>query len=368
MGCDWVGEVNEVKRHADCCPRRPWRCQYCAFTSLFDFGELHMEECTKYPVPCPNKCAIGSVARCDIQKHLCECPLELVACEFSDVGCNLKIARQDIDQHMKENQQQHMLLITYLNLDLTKEAVMGKDRQIAEKDRQLSEKDSQLIEKDLLLIRKLAEKDREITMKDKSIAEHEGRISQLQKALEKSQEGQIVRRDDIIAKMEKQLSELQETIEKLQNGVMKSTNHILSLTSHDFALDDFSECQWDGPNGDWFSEPFYTHPDGYELVLNVETKQDDAFMRVYLKLYKSDRRCHWPVTFTVALQLLNRADKFNHYLRWFECTFKRNPGAFKFSDPWKFIRFTNLHKKDRTTQYIDDDSLQFRLWIKINNY
>ena len=380
MGCEWVGEVGEAKRHADHCSKRPWRCQYCEFTSLIDFGEHHIKECIKYPVPCPNNCAVGSVARCDIKKHLLECPLELVTCEFSEVGCNLKIARQELGQHMMENQQQHMLLVAFLNLNLTKEAVMGKDHQIAEKehqlaikDRQLSEKEHQLHEKDLLFAIKLAEKDaqlaekdREIAMKDKSIADYERRLSQLQHSLEKSRHDQIFRRDDVIAKMEKKMTKLRETVENMQDNFMKSTSHILRLTSHEFTLDDFSECQ-DGPNGDWFSEPFYTHPNGYKMELKVETKKIDAHMRVFLRLYRSDQ-LQWPVTFTVALQLLNRADKFNHYLRWFECTFERNPHIRTLSEPWKFIRFTKLLKDDETTQYIgDDDSLKFRLWIKINN-
>ena len=112
-----------VDQYAAACPKRPWQCQYCEFASTNDLQKEHVEQCTKYPIPCPNKCEVGTVPRCDVEKHRTECALEPVACEFTDIGCSVKVARRDLKIHMEESQQQHLLSATLLNLKLTKETI-----------------------------------------------------------------------------------------------------------------------------------------------------------------------------------------------------------------------------------------------------
>ena len=149
-GCEWTGEVGRLKEHIRTYPKRRWMCQYCDLIATFDVGKQHEERCLKYPVPCPNKCEIGSVSRV-VEKHHTECLLELVACEFADVGCSVKVARRDLQKHMKENQQQHLLSATLLNLKLTREAIAERDRQLAEMKCQIDEKNHQLADKDVQL-------------------------------------------------------------------------------------------------------------------------------------------------------------------------------------------------------------------------
>ena len=112
-----------------------------------------MEECTNYPVPCPNKCEIPVVSRTlplssdcgqpqtqicmiprsDIEKNCAECPLEIVAYEFADIGCKVRTTCQELKCHndIEESQQEHLLSATLLNLRLTRETIAEKDRQIA---------------------------------------------------------------------------------------------------------------------------------------------------------------------------------------------------------------------------------------------
>ena len=72
------------------CPRRKVNCQYCHDTGEHQFIEgQHKEECPKLPLPCPNKCEVGSVPREDIMKHREECPLEVINCS-NDCGEKLK--------------------------------------------------------------------------------------------------------------------------------------------------------------------------------------------------------------------------------------------------------------------------------------
>ena len=158
-GCEWVGEAGGLRQHVDSCPKCPWKCQYCEFASTCDAQVNHEEICMYYPTPCSNKCEVGTVPRCDVEDHRKKCPLEIVSCEFADVGCSVKIARRDLKKHMEESQQQHLLSATLLNLKLTRENIAEKDHQ---KDHQLAEKDRQLIEM-------IAEKDHQLAEKDRVI-------------------------------------------------------------------------------------------------------------------------------------------------------------------------------------------------------
>ena len=104
-GCEWTGELGDLNNHSTYCPKRPWKCQYCGLESTFDVvTNKHTPNCDQYPLPCPNECEIGTVPRCDAEKHLLVCPLQLVECEF---GCDAKVVRRDLDRHATENARQH---------------------------------------------------------------------------------------------------------------------------------------------------------------------------------------------------------------------------------------------------------------------
>ena len=88
-------------------------------------------------IACPNNCEVEKFSLSDMDKHLAECTLELVTCEFADAGCSVKLARRDLKHHMEEKQQEHIISATLMNLKLTKESIAEKDKQLVEKDRQL---------------------------------------------------------------------------------------------------------------------------------------------------------------------------------------------------------------------------------------
>ena len=133
-GCVWVGELGDLNQHSTSCPNRPWKCQHCNFETTNEVGTNdHTPNCTKYPEPCPNRCEIGTVPRCDVEKHLLVCPLQLVECEFAHAGCDVKVPRGDLAKHMIENAQHHLMNTTLLNLRLTREL----HQKMEEKDQQI---------------------------------------------------------------------------------------------------------------------------------------------------------------------------------------------------------------------------------------
>ena len=161
-GCEWQGELNNINNHLgnsngcqfeqvkcsnECgkmiqrqyltshvetvCPRRKVNCQYCHDTGEHQFIEgQHKEECPKLPLPCPNKCEVGSVPREDMEAHRKECPLEMIQCEYYSVGCKrVKLARKDQEKHDNENMKEH-LMMTKSKLTDTKAQLAVASKQI----------------------------------------------------------------------------------------------------------------------------------------------------------------------------------------------------------------------------------------------
>ena len=382
-GCEWVGEAGVLSQHILTCPKRPWSCRYCEFTSTSDAKKNHAEQCTKYPVPCPNECEIGTVPRCHVEQHRTECPLESVACGFVEVGCSVKIARRDLKQHMEESQQQHLLSATLLNLKLTKATIAElnrqlnkKDRKLDEKDRKLDEKDRKLDEKDRKLDemgRKLDEKDHQLDDKDRQLVQKDGLLLEKDESIaakdkviaekDKAFALMVAEKDKVIAEKENRLLQLDTEFKQGWQEFMGSSrialDVLLSLkVSGEFVLENFSFIQHIGSYGDWFSNPF--NVDGYSLKLNVETKQKEENMMV--RLYPEVGHFPSSISMTVValIQLLNQLGDNYHYSKKIAIEIKSGK---QYSDPYSFIPFHELYRRDQTVRYLKDDSIKLRMWI-----
>ena len=125
-GCDWIGELGHVDTHLDKCEitcskcqeqihntamsthtssECPCYCQYCDTTAGREvISAQHKEKCHNYLLPCPNKCGLGSIPRCDMDEHRQVCPLE---CPQSGV----ELARKDQEVHNKNNKLEHSQLV-----------------------------------------------------------------------------------------------------------------------------------------------------------------------------------------------------------------------------------------------------------------
>ena len=189
-GCDWVGSLGDLDSHVsvangDCqfvsvncsnncgetvqrkllathlandCLKRPYSCKYCQLKSTYEeIRDKHTPVCTKYPVPCPNKCQTDSLERGQLQQHIRECPLQEIDCELKELGCNVKVPRKDIPKHMEESSQSHFRLMTTHVLK-TNEQVRSLQQQQATTLKKLTDTEDKL----LTIQRQLEEKDREI--------------------------------------------------------------------------------------------------------------------------------------------------------------------------------------------------------------
>ena len=87
-------------------------CQYCHDAGEHQFiAGQHKEECLKLPLPCPNKCEVGSVPREDMEAHRKEFPLEMIKFEYHSVGCKrARLVRKDQENHNKQKMEEHLTM------------------------------------------------------------------------------------------------------------------------------------------------------------------------------------------------------------------------------------------------------------------
>ncbi len=172
-GCSWTGELRELDPHtdtgtgdcqfvdvtcpnkcgetrqrrfmgshlSDTCLKRPFTCKYCNFNSTYEVVCKHYDQCTKFPLPCPNKCEVESVERGKMKEHLSECPHQLVDCELAHAGCSKKIQQNNLKKHMKDSVQQHLLYVFTASQSRMKELENRVEEVRREKDQQLKDKD-----------------------------------------------------------------------------------------------------------------------------------------------------------------------------------------------------------------------------------
>ena len=334
-GCEWVGELGNSDQHSNSCPKRPWQCKHCDFEGIYDVGTSdHLPNCTKYPEPCPNRCDIGTVPRYDMGKHLTQCPLQLVECEFAQAGCQVRLPRRVLARHVEEEGQRHLLSMSLLNLGLTRELhqkMAEKDQQIAELQEQLQQQSSKL-EKQFQEIKDLQKQCKqtdeqlelgfsgirgEIQKLDvdlrQKIQQQAKQIAGVHEQLQQKLTGQRMETEKQITgvheqlqqkltgqqmETEKQITGVHEQLEQKLTGLqtlLQNENEMLRKTLqqqvqeqgkqiHDSlcvlrgfsppfktTLTKFSVHRAGGVHGRWKSDPFYSHTGGYKFLLGVDT-------------------------------------------------------------------------------------------------
>ena len=100
--------TNHVETECLC---REVECQYCQLPGEYQFIEgKHEEECPRLPINCPNECEAGSIPREDMEGHRLKCPLEVIECEYYNIGCRDIMPRKDQCKHGKEKMEEHLYL------------------------------------------------------------------------------------------------------------------------------------------------------------------------------------------------------------------------------------------------------------------
>ena len=168
-GCEWKNELDNLETHmkncgyveVECsnnckirlmrnelaehllseCLLRKYRCVHCHLMGTYHAitGDCppdnkrcpahpgHYESCPELKLAC-SKCGERNIKRKDMTKHRSQCPMESVECQFKEAGCDMKLLRNELDDHMTQSTQQHLVLMMKAFQELKKECNEYKQR------------------------------------------------------------------------------------------------------------------------------------------------------------------------------------------------------------------------------------------------
>ena len=316
-GCRWQGKLKNIDKHIytkgckfeevkcsnECgkmiwrkyltrhvkteCLRREVNCQYCHDTGEYQFIEgQHKEECPKLPLPCPNNCEGGIVPREDMEAHRKECPLEIVPCEYYSVGCKrVKLARKDQENHNKDNMKEHLMS----NHELTE----TKNQLAVE----LTDTKSQLA--------KLTDAKAQLAAELKDTKDQLYTVLQLTAGLTA-----ILKNAQLVPNT----AASHVNIINSMAEIFKFGNQTCPVT---IKMSEYSIKRKDAI--EWFSDPFYTHNNGYKMCLRVDAAGHGdgtgTHLSVYMYLMKgpNDDELTWPLREVFEIKLLNQISCSEHH-------------------------------------------------------
>ena len=98
----------QMPQHQTECTKRPFSCYHCHnYESNYDdVIHNHWPVCGSFLITCPNECGVELPRQKMNIEH--ECPLEIIKCDFHDVGCTVKLPRGNMPEHLETNRVQHL--------------------------------------------------------------------------------------------------------------------------------------------------------------------------------------------------------------------------------------------------------------------
>ena len=355
-GCTWTGEVKYAKGHLDnncqfvdmSCPSGcgmtlkrqcveshlakdcPCHCQYCDFTGHeMEIATRHKKRCAQYPLPCPNNCELGVVPTARMADHKKVCPLEIVSCEYSEMGCDVRLLRRDIEKHNTTETAHHLKLMNQAFLKMNKDITKAKSVQEVQR--------------------------KELTdLCDRRICSISTQIDRIKYAQMKRDEDKEEFQEQIMDAQSKQ-GNLQEELSFSVNlfailyvvlfvalilyavwstvVLFQSSNQLWRISLRessclDMCTDGVAPVIVKMPNfteiksnkEKWYSSPFLAFHSGYQMRLRVSILDDSSSLLLTLQLLKGpyddelNERHYFPLKMLASVELLNQAQDSYHYL------------------------------------------------------
>ena len=266
-GCDWVGELQSLDDHLTTCGYTLLRCPNECMENNEEVRMLRRDLDQHLKNKCPNRqyqcphCEDTGRYRDITTTHLDTCP-QLKTC--SNNGCNVKVSQKyfNILDHWSECQFEKVPC---------KYASIGCKEEPLRKDLERHENDTTL----------------HLPLAIETVCKQQEEIEELREEVKAVKEEQKI---DVIG----------DTVDSCVFKFPEFDQHY----HHD---------------KEWYSPPFYTHPGGYKMCINVEANGDDDGRDTYVSVYaylmkgKNDDNLPWPFTGEVTITLLNQLEDENHH-------------------------------------------------------
>ena len=155
--------------------------------------------------------------------------------------------------------------------------------------------------------------------------------------------------------------------------------HTATQSVCEFTLTEFTKRKQF--NNEYYSQPFYSHPNGYKLSLEVNANGSGNGKGTHISIYASlmkgdyDNNLQWPFEGDIVIELLNWRENNNHYCGDTIDLNKHNDSdgsitsrvtegeyARKVKGILRFISHSSLlYNPDTNTEYLQDDCLRLRV-------
>ena len=333
-GCEWVGELSKLNEHLNSNPLQDTRMEGCSFIPIectFCKGEFQRQfvseheytECPKRPSTCEFCNEYESTFEDVTMNHASICPSRLVDCPNE---CGEAVQRKELDAHLSNTCPLEVI-----------SCYAGCEERLPRRDM--------------------------ATHINENLASHLTL--------------QAVKHHQQSEKLESKIQELERENLKLKQELDILRSEHLSLHAHlqivplYLTMGKFSTKLVD--EEEWTSHPFYTHPRGYKMCLNVDPYGvnigEGTHISVFLKLMRGpfDNHLSWPFRGSITVMLLDQSNggddhraktiNFNESTPE-ECTRRVAQGE-KCNEGWGFSRFI-AHRK-LYTKYLKRDTLHFKV-------
>ena len=321
--CHKYFQRRHVHAHeSESCPQRPFSCDYCEdYGSVYeDVVNNHWPVCKWYPVPCPNECGVNP-ERQNVETHVnTVCPLTVVNCDFHYAGCEVQLVRKDMPTHLAESLATHISLLTTQTQTL---AGKGGQDSLLRSLTLLALHNQQLTQLTIQLKESLEESQRKIQELEREKQAQATVTAELLKCSEASKREietlKLKVNKDVLAEKRQQKKSLEEKLQELEQKRLTGKHEIeaLKLKVNENLEQEVAELrrQQDEDRASlvtlqrcigvlppvrltmtnyekrkkssdqWYSPPFYTHPQGYKMCLRVYVNGSGGHKGTHVSLY-----------------------------------------------------------------------------------
>lgn len=111
-GCTTKLFREQMANHKEICVYRDVVCKYCLLTLPFiSLDSHHKNLCPKILLNCPQCCGL-KIERENMNSHILnDCQQTVISCPFRDMGCEIEVAKKDMDAHLSSYCTKHLLFL-----------------------------------------------------------------------------------------------------------------------------------------------------------------------------------------------------------------------------------------------------------------
>ena len=365
LNCQQAIPKNKVEQHVrEECVKREHVCQLCNFKATYEeVVEKHLPQCKYVPLRCPNFC--GVTCECEVMEdHMKICRLEIITCEFMDMGCGELFKREDQKENTVQFSECHLsLLACSLTMNFQEQKLFqDKNFKQEEKFQQKFQEQGEVIHEQnkKLMNLEMKLKEQEQNFQDQKLA-LEKTIKDEQQSFASKLEKQEQTLQEKIAFLEKTQKELKYVVDRTVTKVSMMTR----LYTHSFVLENFSSKK-EGRSEEWVRQNMYTHLGGYKFRIRInpngqgESLGNAVNIDVFPTPGEYDRHLDWPVEARFTVEMLNSTGGSNWIVTSYTGRWGENRRTYLLSIDYSQKQNCYIeHYKLR--DYLYDDNLYFKI-------